>query len=67
VRWSLFSVAGEEVYRSSFEAVTGENQVTWELQNLEGVPVASGLDIHAVQVQSQSAKTVLLGKIVVIH
>ena len=46
----LYDVAGELVYKTSIQGNAGLNSISWDLQNLSGQKVASGLYVYFIQI-----------------
>jgi hypothetical protein len=67
VQLALFNVAGEEVYQATLEGSVGENSFTWDLRNLSGSPVASGIYVYEIEIQDGSSAQAHKGKIAVFH
>jgi hypothetical protein len=63
VKLSLFTILGEQVYRTEVKAMAKET-ITWDLQNEAGSGVASGLYIYVLELADGTRKT---GKVAVIH
>ena len=67
IRLSLFTITGEDIYRTTTQGSMGLNTLTWNLQNEEGVPVASGLYLYLIQTDDGTTTITHQGKVVVLH
>jgi len=67
IELSLFTIMGERVYQTSVQGNAGVNSLGWNLQNLSGSPVVSGLYLYQVAVQNDTRTVTQTGKVAVIH
>ncbi|HVZ80703.1 MAG TPA: hypothetical protein VHE12_07875 [bacterium] len=63
----LYSVAGEQVMAKDISGRPGQNSLTWDLDNQNGSPVASGLYLYAISAEEGSLIKTAKGKVVVLH
>lgn len=66
-RVNLFSLSGEQVYSNQIEGSQGLNTLLWNLQNNNGLAVASGLYVYVLQIGEGSAQEIRTGKVVILH
>ncbi len=67
IKLGLYSLDGEEVFRSSVVGKPGENILTWNIQNTAGNPVASGLYVAVVRVEDGAGSRKKTVKVVVLR
>ncbi len=64
---SLYDLSGEQVYSTKVYGNEGENRITWQLQNLSGSSVSSGLYVYTIQVSGTLDTYTRIGKVIVLH
>jgi hypothetical protein len=64
---SLYDMAGELVYQTTLQGGLGENVITWNLENLEGQQVASGLYLYQLNIAQGYSGTQPHGEIAVLR
>jgi hypothetical protein len=64
---SLFTVLGEEVYQTTKQGTSGDNQIVWRLRNKAENTVGTGLYICVVQVNNGIGVSAQTSKVVVLH
>jgi len=67
VKLSLFTITGEEVYKTQVQGQAGNNSLVWPLENQGHQAVASGLYLYVLQVESGMVSLTRTGKIAVIR
>ncbi|HEY5038950.1 MAG TPA: T9SS type A sorting domain-containing protein, partial [bacterium] len=67
VQLTLFNLMGEQVYQASAQDGTGDNILTWHLQNQVGSDVASGLYLYRITISGETLSAARTGKVVVFH
>jgi len=67
VNLALFTVLGEEVYRTSVQGNAGDNQILWTLKNKAQNAVGSGIYICVIQVVSGYETVTQTTKVIVFH
>jgi hypothetical protein len=66
VKLSLFTITGEEVYKTQVQGQAGNNSLVWPLENQGRQAVASGLYFYVLQIESGTVTLTRTGKIAVI-
>lgn len=64
---NLYSIAGEQVYQTTVAGSIGDNTIVWDLRNVAGVPVASGLYVYTVEINHGPTTRFRTGKVAVLH
>lgn len=68
IELSLFTLAGEKVYGGQMQGNAGTNSLAWNLSDLTGGPVASGLYLFYLQVAGNGGTVeTRTGKLLVLH
>lgn len=63
---TLYDLTGQKVRRMVLQGVPGPNRFAWDLQNLAGTTVASGLYLYRIEAPGLTREE-SLGKVVVIR
>jgi hypothetical protein len=63
----LFSISGEQVFEESVQGESGLKSLTWNLQNNQGGPVASGLYIYLIKAGEGASLQTQTGKVVILR
>jgi hypothetical protein len=66
VKLALFTITGEEVYKTETQGQAGNNSLIWPLENQARQTVASGLYFYVLRVESGTVALTRTGKIAVI-
>jgi hypothetical protein len=67
LKLELFTLSGEEIFRTSAQGSAGWNTILWELENQSGSSVASGLYIYRLEADDGASVLTHTGKVAIIH
>jgi hypothetical protein len=64
---SLYDLAGELVYQASIQGNVGLNNLSWNLENRAGQPVATGLYLFSIKISQGFPLPSPSGKVLVLR